>query len=450
MTEKLFIRLGSQAHHTIHWLIAAGNNDSDTFEIIGSGELANAEQLIQLTEKAAHRVVKIIVPSSDVLLKSLSVPAKSNRAMRLAVPYMLEDNLAQDVDQLFFAYAELKQHNEENNCFTAIVEHKQIRQWLAWLDEAKIQSQVFVPEVLSLPKAMPNIESEWHVIALGDGDRQQIIVRQGAWQGFTLDLATWQLQCHKLSQHHALENNEEAEQEHEQEQGIQINSYSPLPYSEQLNIEAMPEELPLALMAKHYQNSNNFNLLQGEYKVKDNHEAGIKQWYWVAAVAVFALLLNFTFKAAQLWQVNTKKEQVEAQIIEQYKKAFPKTKRVRIATIKSQLNQKLAQLGGASDSAGFLAMLAKITPAFSKVSTLKPESLKFDNKRQELRIQAIASNYQTFEQFKAALEQEGLSVKQGAQNSQDSQVTGSFSIRHSNVNTKNKKKSTKKSKRGTS
>ena len=450
MTETLFIRLGSQAHHTIHWLIAAGNNDSDTFEIIGSGELANAEQLKQLTEKAAHRVVKIIVPSSDVLLKSLSVPAKSNRAMRLAVPYMLEDNLAQDVEQLFFAYAEFKKGDEENNCFTAIVEHKQIQQWLAWLDEAKIQSQVFVPEVLTLPKAMPDTENEWSAIALGEGYGQQIIVRQGLWQGFTLDLATWQLQCQALSQQHGSESNDEAEQESEQEQGIQINSYSPLVYSEQLNINAMPEELPLALMAKNYQNNNNFNLLQNEYKVKDHYGASIKQWYWVAAVAAFALLLNFTFKAVQLWQVNTKQEQVEAQIISQYKKAFPQTKRVRIATIKSQLNQKLAQLGGASDSAGFLAMLAKITPAFTKVSGLKPESLKFDNKRQELRIQAIADNYQTFEQFNSALEQEGLRVNPGAQNNQGSQVTGSFSIRNSNENKKAKSKSTKKSERGAS
>jgi len=448
VAETLYIRLGSQAHHTIHWLIASGSNNSETFEIIASGELANAEQLSQLTEKAGQRRVNIIVPSSDVLLKRLSVPAKSNRAMRLAVPYMLEDDLAQDVDQLFFAYADLKKDSDENNCFTAIVEHKQMQQWLAWLDAANIQSQVFVPEVLTLPKAIPDTVNEWSAIALGEGNKEQVIVRQGLWQGFTLDLVTWQLQCQAFSRQKSAVGSEEAEEE--QQEGVRINSYSPLAYSEQLNINAMPEELPLALMAKNYQSSDNFNLLQSEYKVKENHGTSLKQWYWVAAVAVFALLLNFTFKAVQLWQVNAKNEQVEAQIISEYKKAFPQTKRVRIATIKSQLNQKLAQLGGAGNSEGFLAMLAKVTPAFAKVSALKPESLKFDNKRQELRIQAIATNYQTFEQFKSALEEEGLSVKQGAQNNQGSQVTGSFSIRHNNKSKKAPKTRAKKSERGTS
>jgi general secretion pathway protein L len=255
-------------------------------------------------------------------------------------------------------------------------------------------------------------------------------VRQGEWQGFTLDLIIWEMQCQAFSQQKTGEDLDE--------DNVLIQSYSILPTSEHLNIQSMPEELPMALMAKHY--SNRFNLLQGDYKVKDSHGANIKQWYWVAAVALFALLLNLSFKGVQLWQVNAKQTEIEAQIIAEYKKAFPKTKRVRIATIKSQLNQKLAQLGGASDSDGFLAMLAKITPAFTKVPALKPESLKFDGKRQELRLQATANSYQIFEQFKSALEQENLTVKQGAQNNQGDKVTGSFSIRNENKATKTSSK----------
>ena len=106
MTETLFIRLGSQADDTIHWLVVA-ETSNDEQEIIASGELKNAQQLGELTSKAQQRQVKILVPGCDVLLKSLQVPAKSSRAMRLAAPYMLEDGLAEEVEQLFFAYADL-------------------------------------------------------------------------------------------------------------------------------------------------------------------------------------------------------------------------------------------------------------------------------------------------------------------------------------------------------
>ena len=73
-------------------------------------------------------------------------------------------------------------------------------------------------------------------------------------------------------------------------------------------------------------------------------------------------------------------------------------------------------------------MLAQVQPAFAKVASLKPESIKFDGKRQELRLQAIADDYQHFEQFKNALALANVEVKQGAQNNQGEQVTGSFSI----------------------
>ena len=161
---------------------------------------------------------------------------------------------------------------------------------------------------------------------------------------------------------------------------------------------------------------------------------------WVAGVAACALLLNIGYKSAQLWQINAQQIQVEEQIIVRYKKVFPGTKRVRIGTIKSQLNKKITQLGGASDGSGFLTMLSKVQPSFAKVPNLKPESLKFDGKKQELHIRAIADEYQHFEQFKNALNAANLTVKQGSQKNQGEQVTGSFIISDKHSGSDNKAK----------
>jgi len=419
VTETLFIRLGSQAHDTIHWLVVGTSANEP--EIIASGELQSADQLSELTSKAEHRQVQIFVPGCDVLLKSLNVPAKSSRAMRLAVPYMLEDSLAEEVEQLFFAYAELANDSDGNNCFTAIVAHKQMQQWLAWLTDAGIETKSILPDVL----AMPLNNDGWSAIALGDSTQQQVIVRQGLWRGFVLDASAWQLQCQAFVQQQDAEEAEALEQQ----ASIEIQAYSPLVHSEQLAITAMPEELPLALMAQNQSSKlNRFNLLQGEYKIKESRSHAGQQWLWVAGVALFALLLSLGHKSVQLWNLNTEQASVKQDIVDSYKKAFPKTKRVRVSTIKSQLNRELALLGGVSDRQGFLAMLAKVQPAFAKVPALKPESLKFDGKRQELRIQAAAKDYQAFEQFAVALAAANLTVKQGSQSNQGDQVTGSFSI----------------------
>ncbi len=419
MVETLFIRLGSQANDSIHWLILAGAGTNEA-EIIASGELNGAEQLNELTSKAEQRQVQVFVPGSDVLLKRLNVPAKSSRAIRLAVPYMLEDSLAEEVEQLFFAYAEIANDDEGNNCFTAIVAHSQMQQWQSWLSDANIETKSLLPDVL----AMPVNNDGWSAIALG-GNEQQFIVRQGLWQGATLDASAWQLQCHLYAQ----QNKHDEIADEDKKISTDVKAYSPLTHSEQLKVTEMPEELPLALLAQNLNKQlHGFNLLQGQYKVKESRSHAGQQWLWVAGVAVFALLLSLGHKSAQLWSLNSEQENVKQAIIDSYKKAFPKTKRVRVSTIKSQLNRELALLGGAGDRQGFLAMLAQIQPAFAKVPALKPESLKFDGKRQELRIQAQAKDYQAFEMFSVALESADLTVKLGSQSNQGDEVTGSFSI----------------------
>ncbi len=428
MAEILYIRLGSQAQDEISWLIFSAAEQ----EIIASGVLTCAEQLSDLTEKAQQRLVNVFVTSSDVRLKSLTVATKSQRSMRAVVPYMLEDELAQDVDDLFFAYASNVDDDDGNNCFVAVVERAQMQQWQTWLSHANIKARTLQPEVL----AMPYIKGQWSAIALPSSNNasSQIVVRQGPWQGFTLDNEAWKFSAAhifaklKIPQH----------SDEQQASTVTLNTYSILPYmqacSDKITVVNTAEELPLALFAQHCQSSS-FNLLQGEFNVKELTSIGVTNWLWAAGIAVCALLLNVGYKSAQLWQLSAQQEQVETQIIARYKQAFPATKRVHIGTIKSQLNKKIVQRGGISDSASFLTMLSKVQPAFAKVPGLKPESLKFDGKRQELRVQAIADDYQHFERFKNALNAANFTVKQGVQNNQGEQVTGSFSI----VNQQNSK-----------
>ncbi len=400
MAEQLIIRLASQAESTIPWLVWS----SAEHEIIASGELANAQQLEQLKEKSLTRQVTVLVPACDVSLKRLHVPAKSKKAMQLAVPYMLEDDLAQEVEQLFFAYAELKHADNADNCFVAIVEREQMRQWRLWLSEAGIETKRMIPDVL----LMPDAESHWQAIQL----QQQVLLRQGVWQGSAIDDSLWT----------------SISQTWPNDADLHIDAYSALPpTNEAVTLNAQPEELPLALLARQIEQQS-FNLLQGEFKVKSARSPALKIWAWAAGFALVALLVNVVLKSVTLMQINQQQSAVEQQIIAQYKKTFPDTKRVRISTIRSQLKRKMAEVGGTSSDAEFLTLLAQVEPAFAKVPSLKPDSLKFDRKRNELRVQASAKGYQQFEQFKQLLEAQQLSVSQGAQNNQGDKVVGSLSI----------------------
>jgi len=401
MGETLFIRLGSQAESKIHWLIKTNGQE----DVIASGELPNAQALRQLTEKSLSREVVAFVPASDIAIKRLKVPGSSQRAIRLAAPYMLEEELAQDVEQLFFAFSETKHDDQGNNCFIAALAREQLQLWQQWLVNADIFCKFIIPDALALP-----LDSESSTaVMLGE----QVLIRLGTWQVMAFEANAWPIIAQRFTA--VIENKKP------------LLAYSALTQvPAELEVEYLPEELPLAILANHH--SRKFNLLQGEFQMQEKRSAASQSWLWVAGIFAAALLLNFMLKGVQLYQLSQQQSLVEAEIIANYKAAFPNTKRVRVATVKSQLRQKLAEVGNSDETTGFLPLLVKLEPALANVPEIKPQTLKFDGRRQEVRMQAIAKDYQYFEKLKVALEKAGLTVSLGAQNNQGEQISGSFSI----------------------
>ncbi|GHG03940.1 type II secretion system protein GspL [Thalassotalea marina] len=407
MAEQLFIRLPSTQEQPIYWLVWS----SAEKEIIASGELTGAEQLSLLTDKASKRNVVVLTDSQNITLKQLNVPAKSKKAIHQAVPYMLEDDLAQEVDSLFFAYG--THTTDKSNCSVAIVERSQMQTWLAWLAEASIEANYMIPDILAMPQA----DNQWQSIAINN----TILLRTGKWSGYSIDRSIWAFLLPKLIATEA-----------DSDEPIEIANYSPLPeLVDGVNVVEQPEELPLALLAMNV-DVKAFNLLQGEFKLKTERAPWVKSWAWAAGIAVTAILLNVAYKGIHLMQLNDQITQTEQQIVASYKKAFPQTQRIRITTIRSQLKRKLAGIGGNSQQADFLHMLEQMQPAFAQATSIKPESLRYDSKRNEMRMQASAKDYQAFEKFQNALKQRQLETSQGALNSQGNSVTGSISIKMNN------------------
>ena len=100
MSEQLVIRLGSRAEQSISWLVWASHNQ----EVIASGELAGTGQLPELAVRLGNRPVVALVPASDVVLKQVNLPGKPNRQLLQALPYMLEEDQAEDIEQLFWRW----------------------------------------------------------------------------------------------------------------------------------------------------------------------------------------------------------------------------------------------------------------------------------------------------------------------------------------------------------
>ena len=395
--EQLLVRLGANHTDPISWLVYSRTED----EIIASGELPNAEALSSLTERAGQRSVIALAPSSEILLKWVELPPKAGRKIISAIPFMLEDELATDISQQFFAIGP-KRGDEQA---VAVVSHEKMELWQSWLSEAGLFCDTIIPDVL----AVPVTENGWSVLTLGE----QLLVRQDTFKGVQGE-ATWLLPTlvHFTAQ---------------QESPITITNYAGIDLSTLPNIEEAqaPLELPMQVLAKEAMQSS-FNLCQGDYKVKRKRSGVLNQWRVAAVLAVLALCTSLIDKGFSLYQLKAQNQALSSEINTAVKAGFPNIGTYR--NVRLKLQSELAKLEQGGGSASMLIMLDQLAPAFS-ATDVKPQTLRFDATRTEIRIQAQGKNFEALEQFKRTAENAGFVVEQGAINNRDNGAVGTVSVR---------------------
>nr|WP_245217552.1 type II secretion system protein GspL [Rheinheimera maricola] len=388
----MVIRLGSRADQSISWLVWASHNQ----DVIASGELSGAEQLAELAQRLGSRPVIALVPASDVVLKQVNLPAKPNRQLLQALPYMLEEEQAEDIEQLFLALGATIQHDGNYSQQVAVCQRERLEQWLSWLQDAGFSVSRMLPDALLLPEqqlpACIQLQGQW-------------LLKQTSWQVSAVDAPWWGdfLQLAALPM---------------------LTSYSPWPEELMQSHQLAEPELPLALLASQLQ-LHDFTLLQGDYKPKRQVNRNLQLWRSSAILGAACLVLYLLQLGLNNWQLNQQSAVLQQQSRELYLQAFPNE---RIVNLNLQLQQKLAAVGGDAEQ-GFLTLLHSLQQQLAKVPDISLENLRFDGKRTELRFQAKGDGFQSFEKLKTALEQAGFSVEQGALSNDAGKVQGSVAIR---------------------
>ncbi|MDH5622347.1 MAG: type II secretion system protein GspL, partial [Gammaproteobacteria bacterium] len=140
MKEYLVVRLAGE-HEPVEWLVADGDGTRRSRVVTGSLEQAAAA--------AGERAVIVLVPAEELLSTTAEIPVRSPAKIRAALPYALEENLAEDVERLHFA-AGIRQEN--NRLPVVVVAHDKMSSWLGRLHDAGIQPAKLLAENHGLPK----------------------------------------------------------------------------------------------------------------------------------------------------------------------------------------------------------------------------------------------------------------------------------------------------------
>lgn len=354
-----------------------------------NNELKLAQGLLSDAVIAAlHHHITIVLPGEEILFLSAKVPGKNSQKIQQAVPYVLEDNVIDDVDELHFAISKANNDNSDNQYHVAVINKHYFESIINQLENAGIQADVMTADYLLL------IEKN---TLFFDGKR---VLFNGSELKFASTIATLD----------GVINLDDGLAENE---GIKL-IYCDKETDENSYLDELAENInfkkercdahPLLCLVKNISSEKGINLLQGAYKKRKNWSQAGKTWLPVAVLFLVWLSVQGGLFIVDYISLSKQNKTLNTAITEVYKKTFPESR--RIIDAKAQMQQKLTSLKKRKGQSGrsFTEMLSGSAAVFSGTKGLKIKSLRYYDGRINLELQ-IAS-LQALDKLKDQLNKE--------------------------------------------
>ncbi|WP_052880252.1 type II secretion system protein GspL [Vibrio coralliirubri] len=406
MSEFLTVRLSSEPQSPVQWLVWSTSQQ----EVIASGELSSWEQLDELTPYAEKRSCIALLPGNECLIKRVEIPKGAARQFDSMLPFLLEDEVAQDIEDLHLTILD----KDATHATVCGVDREWLKQALDLFREANIIFRKVLPDTLAVPfeeQGISALQIDQHWL-LRQGNYQAVSISE-AWLPMFLQ-SDWVVAD-------------------DEEQATTIFSYTAMP-SEDVqqqsgaNWQAKPAELVMSLLSQQAITSG-VNLLTGTFKTKSSFS---KYWRVWQKVAIAACLLVAVIVTQQVLKVQQYEAQAQAYRMESeriFRAVLPGKQRIpTVSYLKRQMNDEAKKYGGSGDGDSLLGWLVLLPETLGQVKAIEVESIRYDGNRSEIRLQAKSSDFQHFETARVKLE-EKFTVEQGPLNRNGDAVFGSFTLK---------------------
>jgi general secretion pathway protein L len=368
------------------------NNQQDALDSINlswvyqdiNNELKLAQGLLADAVRAsAQNYITIVLPGEDVLFLKAEVPGKNIQRVRQAIPYVLEDSVIDDVDDLYFSIN--KENSEPNNKYNVAVVNKEYFESVIYeLDKAGIQADTMTADYLLLAD---------NNTLLFDGER---VIFNGTNLKFSSSLEST-INLNDLTEGEVVKlvycNKESKEN----------STISKLTENIDFKEESCNAN-PLLGLIENSSNEKTINLLQGVYKKKKNWSKDVKTWTPIAVLFLVWLGIQGVLFVVDYISLSKQNKALNSEITKIYKNTFPKSR--RIIDARAQMQSKLANLKKRKGKSGrsFTEMLSACASIFSKTDGLQIKSLRYYDGRINVDLQ-IAS-LQALDKLKNQLHEE--------------------------------------------
>lgn len=335
---------------------------------------------------AGQTVPWVWVPTQQVLLTSVFVPGKRSADWMQALPYVLEESLAQPIEQLHFAVLS-RENTGENTGLThvAVVEKTLIQRWVDELNAQGLGKAQLIPDCFQVPfseqsETLNSPENEiekpsenyqaWYFYPQYES---QLLVRTGRYSGMRCD-ADWLQQVHQAQQ----------------------------------NLQLKLIEVP-ALSFK-FPELKDLSLRQGAYQVANEVNPIWRLWRWPLATVALILFLVMGNNLYQTHLLQKQTQQYKAQTLALFKKLFPDVKRV--VNIRAQTKTRLSGNASAQNEAGPAELLMRFEAML--LPMIKDKRLQLSEvkwRKGQIQLKVSAKQSQLLQDLADKIGQQGLQTE---------------------------------------
>ncbi len=404
MANRYLIRcIGRPEQHELEWLLLSENS-----QILQEGK---CQAISELPLPLDNDEVIALLPAQNISLFKTKLPKLSGKKLQQALPYALEDVIADEVDNLTFLPGDW---DANGNLSIAVIEKELLDAWIKKFDEKHYPINVLTSEIFALPYE----PEKWFALA----DTHLVWLRADFTQGLCFDRDNFSLFITQLAReygnpiHLILKNLTTEPIDTSDLHNINITTYYELCSQSWLQVAAsnLPEQWPI-------------NFLETvTRKISDRRSARIK-YYWkiTAVLATIWIIIFIVAEISQFFILNRESAQLTSQIqgaLSQY--GNPDIDR---ETAKMRATRQLEQLQASAKGDKFLQIMGKIAKAWQKHSDNKIVQLNYQSS--EIVISVDSPGFNQLETLVRALKAENLKVNQGNITKQGNQVRAELSIK---------------------
>lgn len=341
------------------------------------------------------------VPGADVRLLTLSLGAEEKKHIGKSLPFMLEEQVTEDIEQLHFASVALG----KVQLAVAVCKRELMLDWQATLEDFP-GIRLWLPEPLLLPWR----EGEWCILCEDDN----VIVRFDQCGGFSAERDMLPAMLAGLQAEHPTP---DAIVIYGSEQAADT---ALLPEALQPLAQWRRGRLQSALMLGEAPQPA-LNLLQGEFA----RRLPVSRWWreWRAVAAVFALAFTLQLVASYTDYLKLQRDNLALRgaVEESYRKAYPRGAMVDAET---QLRRQLAQLRGSGQVSGFVNLIEQVgaVVAANPGTSVAAINYNFSDRGGEMRMNILASDFEAVERVRAQINKAGLQAVMENSSAQGDQV----------------------------